>query len=99
MCGDRVTYRAAKSSSSGFDMKTKSKIWLGVGAFVVVGTGATSATGVLAAQAAFGLSARPDLPIDAAIASAVRKVVAIQAGTGQDTGGRWEERRISRLTP
>ena len=80
-------------------MKTRSKIWLGVGAFVVVGTGATSATGVLAAQAAFGLSARPDLPIDAAIASAVRTVVAQHAGHGPDAGEAGEAKDLSRLPP
>ena len=32
------------------DMKTKSKIWLGVGAFVVAGTGAVSAGGSSPAQ-------------------------------------------------
>src|SRR5262249_18210313 len=74
-------------------MKTKSKIWLGVGAFVVVGTGTTSATGLLAAQASFGLSARPDLPIDAATASAVRTVVAQHAGEGG------EGKDLSRLPP
>jgi hypothetical protein len=80
-------------------MKTKSKIWLGVGAFVVVGTGATGATGMLAAQAAFGLSARPDLPIDAAIASAVRTVVAQHAGHDPDAGEGGEAKDLSRLPP
>jgi hypothetical protein len=80
-------------------MKTKSKIWLGVGAFVVVGTGATSATGLLAAQASFGLSARPDLPIDAAIASAGRTVVAQHAGHDPDAGEGGEAKDLSRLPP
>ena len=35
--------RAAKSRTVvGFDMKTKTKIWLGVGAFVVIETAATA---------------------------------------------------------
>jgi hypothetical protein len=80
-------------------MKTRSKIWLGVGAFVVVGTGATSATGLLAAQTAFGLSARPDLPTDAAIAAAGRTTVAQQAGHGPDAGEGGETKDLASLPP
>src|SRR5262249_14466344 len=80
-------------------MKTRSKIWLGVGAFVVVGTGATSATGVPGAETAFGLSARPDLPIDAAIASAVRTVVAQHAGHDPDAGEAGESNDRSKPPP
>src|SRR5262249_24770057 len=80
-------------------MKTSSKIWLGVGAFVVVASGATSATGLLADETAFGLSARPDLPIDAAIASADRTVVAQHAGHDPDAGEAGEAKDLSRLPP
>src|SRR5262249_56035589 len=86
--GHGVTYGTAKSwkSSSGFDMKTRSKIWLGVGAFVVVGTGATSATGLLAAETAFGRSERLDRPTDAAISSTDRTVVALHDGHSPAAG-------------
>src|SRR5262249_730643 len=93
--------RTAKSwkSPSGFDMKTKSKIWIGVGAFVVVGTGATSATGLLAAQAAFGRGARPDWPTDAAISSTDRTVVAQHAGHGPEAGEAGETKNFAALPP
>src|SRR5262245_13360930 len=83
-------------------MKTSSKIWLGVGAFVVVGSGATSATGVLGAETAFGRSARPDLPTDAAISSTDRIVVAQHAGHGPAAGEAdeaGEAKDLSRLPP
>src|SRR5262245_28781742 len=40
---------ARLGSSSGFHMKTKRKIWLGVGAFVIAGAGAAGVAGPLAA--------------------------------------------------
>src|SRR5262249_8650722 len=78
-------------------MKTRSKIWLGVGAFVVVGTGATSAPGLLAAQTAFGLGARPDRAADAAISSAGRTVVAQHAGQGPEAGEGGETKNFAGL--
>src|SRR5262249_62050375 len=80
-------------------MKTRSKIWLGVGAFVVVGTGATGATGLLAAQTAFGLGARPDLPTDAAISSAGRTVVVQHAGHGPEAGEGGETKNFAGRPP
>src|SRR5262249_4793743 len=59
---------------------------------------ATSATGLLAAQAAFGLSARPDRPTDA-IASAVRTVVAQHAGHGPEAGEAGGTKDLSTLPP
>src|SRR6516164_2115142 len=93
--------RTAKSwkSPSGFDMKTKSKIWIGVGAFVVVGTGAASATGLLAAETAFGRGARPDRPTDAAISSTDRTVVAQHAGHGPEAGEAGETKNFAALPP
>src|SRR5262249_35474065 len=99
--GHGVTYGTAKfwESSSGFDMKTRSKIWLGVGAFVVVGTGATSAMGLFAAEAASGLSARPGLPTDAAILSAGGTVLAQHAAQGRDAGEGGETKDFTGLPP
>jgi len=80
-------------------MKTKSKIWIGVGAFVVVGTGAASATGLLAAETAFGRGARPDRPTDAAISSTDRTVVAQHAGHGPEAGEAGETKNFAALPP
>jgi hypothetical protein len=66
-------------------MKTKSKIWLGVGAFVVVGAGVAGAADPLAPQAASGLGAfsvKTDTAISAL--SSGRIVVAQHAGHAQD---------------
>src|SRR5215468_10526055 len=93
--------RTAKSwkSPSGIDMKTKSKIWISVSAFVVVGTGATSATGLLAAETAFGRGARPDRPTDAAISSTDRTVVGQHAGHGPEAGEAGETKNFAALPP
>src|SRR5499427_4518404 len=80
-------------------MKTRSKIWLGVGAIVDVGTGATSAPGLLAAQTAFGLGAQPDRATDAAISSAGRTVVAQHAGHGPEAGEGGETKNFAGLPP
>jgi hypothetical protein len=66
-------------------MKTKSKIWLGVGAFVVVGTGVAGATDPLAPQAASGLGAfsvKTDTAISAL--SSGRIMVAQHSGHAKD---------------
>ena len=52
-------------------MKTKSKIWLGVGAFVVAGTAAAGVGGPLPAAAASGLRGAPALPTGDATPSPV----------------------------
>jgi hypothetical protein len=78
-------------------MKTRSKIWLGVGAFVVVGTGATSAMGLRAAETASGLSGRPDLPTDAAISPLERTLVAQHAGGGPEAGEGGETKDLAGL--
>jgi hypothetical protein len=66
-------------------MKTKSKIWLGVGAFVVVGTGVAGATDPLAPQVASGLGAF-SVKMDTAISglSSARIVVAQHSGHAKD---------------
>jgi hypothetical protein len=78
-------YVARISGSGGFKMKTKSKIWLGVGAFVVVGAGVAGATGPLAPYAA---SAQPGPTADAAIPaiSSGGIVVAQHADHGKEAG-------------
>ena len=80
-------------------MKTRSKIWLGVGAFVVVGTGTTSAVGLPAAETASGLSGRPALPADAAISSVERILLAQHAGHGPDAGEGGETKDFAGLPP
>ena len=69
-------------------MKTKSKIWLGVGAFVVVGTGPTSVAGLRAAETASGLSTLPGLITDTAIPrmGSGHIVVAQHADHGKEAG-------------
>jgi len=80
-------------------MKTRGKIWLGVGAFVVVGTGVTSPMGLLAAETASGLSAWPDLPTDAATLSAGRIVVVQHTGQGSEAGEGGETKDFASLPP
>src|SRR5262249_6701611 len=80
-------------------MKTRSKIWLGVGAFVVVGTGATSATGLLPAQTAFRLGGQHDRATEAAMSSAGRTVVAQHAGHGPEAGEGGETKNFAGLPP
>jgi hypothetical protein len=80
-------------------MKTRSKIWLGVGAFVVVEAGATSALGPLAAETACGLSAGRDLPTDAGSPTAGSIVVAQQADHGREAGEAGEAKGLASLPP
>src|SRR5262249_26447563 len=82
-----------------FSWRTRRKSVLGGGVCVGGGPGATRAPGVFAAQAAFGLSARPDLPIDAAIASAVRTTVAQHTGHNPDAGEGGETKDLASLPP
>lgn len=93
MCGACLTRLAGTSA---FNMKTTSKIWLGVGAFVVVETAATAAMGVPAA-APCGLSAPHDRGVDAVRAG--RTVLAQRAGHAQDAGEAGEAATLARLPP
>jgi hypothetical protein len=82
-------------------MKSKSKIWVGVGAFVVVGTGAVGAAGPLVAQSGPALSASPGLPAATTTphARAGHIVVAEHAGQGKDAGEGGEAKGLADLPP
>src|SRR6266849_4984061 len=75
--------RRHEASPRGNDMKTKSKIWLGVGAFVVVGTGAA---GPLAGGMASGLSEPTNSTADTAVPSSGPIVFAQHADHGKQAG-------------
>jgi hypothetical protein len=80
-------------------MKTKRKIWVGVGAFVVAGAGAAGAAGPLAAPTPV-LSTLPGMPTETAIPiTAGRIVVAQHAAHGQDAGEGGESKGLADLPP
>src|SRR5262249_37905689 len=81
----------------GFDMRTSRKIWLGVGAFVVVETAATAALAPLVAGTPSGLSARRVEPADGLAMD--RILIAQQAEHGQDAGEAGEAESVARLPP
>src|SRR4051812_20440448 len=84
-------------SSSGFAMKVKTKIWLGVGAFVLAGNGAatTGAIPSLAAETSSGVSGLPARSPDAAPSRGV--VMAQHAGHDAGEGG--ESQGLANLPP
>src|SRR6476661_4346431 len=65
--------RGAVGRRAGDEMKSRSKVWLGVGAFVVVGSGAA---GVLAADASATGARDPGFTTDTAIARVSHVMVA-----------------------
>src|SRR5262245_52818399 len=76
-------------------MKTKTKIWLGVGAFVVIETAATGGSPRSAAETPPWVSPRPHLPAAAAAAGAIR--VAQEADHARDAGEGGEAGTLARL--
>jgi hypothetical protein len=78
-------------------MRSKSKVWLGVGAFVVAGTGAISA-GVLSADAPVGGAREPRFATDTAIARAAGIVLAQHADHPKEGEG-GESQAIAKLPP
>jgi hypothetical protein len=89
--------RAAKSHTLvGFDMKMKTKIWLGVGAFMVIETAATAGSPRPGPETFASPSARPHLPA-AAASGAIR--VAQQADHARDAGEGGEAGTLARLPP
>jgi hypothetical protein len=78
-------------------MRTSRKIWLGVGAFVVVETAATAALAPLVAGTPSGLSARRVEPADGLAMD--RILIAQQAEHGQDAGEAGEAESLARLPP
>jgi hypothetical protein len=78
-------------------MRTRTKVWLGVGAFVVIEAAATAAVRPLVAEAGSWLSARRDLPAHASLLS--RFVVAQKADHGREAGEAGEAGNLARLPP
>ena len=78
-------------------MRTSRKIWLGVGAFVVVDTAATAALAPLVAGTPSGLSARRVEQADGLAMD--RILIAQQAEHGQDAGEAGEAESLARLPP
>src|SRR5262249_37328626 len=101
ICGGLSRPSARFGSSSGFHMKTKRKIWLGVGAFVIAGAGAAGAAGPLAAPTTrvpddllAGTATETAIP-----PNALRIVVAEHAAHGQDAGEGGESKGLADLPP
>ena len=78
-------------------MRTKTKIWLGVGAFVVMETAATGGSARLGPETLPWLSARPHLPAIAAAAG--RMHVAQDADHARDAGEGGEAGTLAGLPP
>ncbi|HET7022910.1 MAG TPA: hypothetical protein VFI58_19555 [Xanthobacteraceae bacterium] len=78
-------------------MRTKTKIWLGVGAFVVIETAATGGSARLGPETFAWLSARPHLP--AVAAAAGRMHVAQDADHARDAGEGGEAGTLAGLPP
>jgi len=79
-------------------MKTKRKIWLGVGAFVIAGAGAAGAAGPLAAPTTLVPDELPGTTTDTAIQLTAGRIVVTQhAAHGKDAGG--ESKGLADLPP
>jgi hypothetical protein len=78
-------------------MRTKTKIWLGVGAFVMIETAATGGSARLGPETFPGLSARPHLP--AAAAAAGKMHVTQDADHARDAGEGGEAGTLAGLPP
>jgi hypothetical protein len=81
-------------------MKASSKIWFGVGTFVVIGAGAAGAAGP-GLQTTSALTSLPRPPTDMAAAhmATERIVVAQQAGHASDAGEGGETQNLANLPP
>ena len=80
-------------------MKAKTKIWLGVGAFVLAGTGATGAVSPLATETVSGERGLSALSPDAAMPPAASPGVVIAQHAGHDAGEGGESRGLANLPP
>ena len=80
-------------------MKTKSKVWLGVGAFVVVGTSAAGGAALLAGGNAAGPQAQIVPATDQAGMAAAATIVAQPADHGKDAGEGGETKDLANLPP
>jgi hypothetical protein len=80
-------------------MKAKTKIWLGVGAFVLAGTGATGAVSPLATETVSGERGLSALSPDAAMPPAASPGVVIAQHAGHDAGEGGESQGLANLPP
>jgi len=82
-------------------MKVKTKIWLGVGAFVLAGSGATTTSAIppLAAETSSGLSGLPARSPDTATSPAASPGVVMAQHAGHDAGEGGESQGLANLPP
>ena len=80
-------------------MKEKTKIWLGVGAFVLAGTGATGAVSPLATETVSGESGLSAQSPDTAMRPATSPGVVIAQHAGHDAGEGGESQGLANLPP
>lgn len=80
-------------------MKAKTKIWLGVGAFVLAGTGATGAVSPLATETVSGESGLSAQSPDNAMLPATSPGVVIAQHAGHDAGEGGESQGLANLPP
>ena len=80
-------------------MKAKTKIWLGVGAFVLAGTGATGAVSPLATETVSGESGLSAQSPDTAMLPATSPGVVIAQHAGHDAGDGGESQGLANLPP
>jgi hypothetical protein len=80
-------------------MKAKTKIWLGVGAFVLAATGATGAVSPLATETMSGERGLSALSPDTAMPPAASPGVVIAQHAGHDAGEGGESQSLANLPP
>jgi hypothetical protein len=82
-------------------MKVKTKIWLGVGAFVLAGSDATTTSAIppLAAETSSGVSGLPARSPDTAASPAASRGVVMAQHAGHDAGEGGESQGLANLPP
>ena len=82
-------------------MKVKTKIWLGFGAFVLAGSGATTTSAIppLAAETSSGVSGLPARSPDTAASPAASRGVVMAQHAGHDAGEGGESQGLANLPP
>jgi len=80
-------------------MQAKTKIWIGVGAFVLAGTGATGAVSPLATETVSGEPGLSALSPDAAMPPSASPGVVIAQHAGHDAGEGGESQSLANLPP
>jgi hypothetical protein len=86
-------------AARGNGMKTKTKVWLGVGAFVVIGTSAAGAAELLTADATAGPHAQIAPAAGGPGTAAAAMVVAQHADHGKEAGEGGETKDLANLPP